>query len=417
LTSAQATSEPVRSQASGPKANIEDPLLTAATTTAALPKDSAPRTNRSAARIEPQPLAKLAAPQPSRVDGPRRTTAPGGTPDAGIRVPKTALPRPPTPRTASAPQLAITATSPEVYSTRFGAKKAEALDKFGGTAQTERAVQQGLRYLASIQNGDGSWGSKRKFHRKYGEVFVGKTGLCLLAFLGAGHTPASETEHTDVVRRAIKFLLESQEPESGHFGISSAYSHGISTYALAECYALTSDRSLRRPLQRAVAWIVAQQNTTRNPRNRGGWGYYSPRLEPEDNYARASVTAWQVMALESARLSGLDVADEVLAEAKRFLLNCWDGRNGYFLYNHEPSRLSSSWRTLPASTPASVFCLLLLGTAVDDDRIQQGLRYTTSRAPRAYRRYSDEDFVRQAKGNVYFWYYGSLACFLAGGDA
>ena len=28
----------------------------------------------------------------------------------------------------------------------------------------------------------------------------------------------------------------------------------------------------------------------------------------------------------------------------------------------------------------------------------------------------EEEFVLRAEGNVYFWYYGSLACFFAGGD-
>ena len=32
-------------------------------------------------------------------------------------------------------------------------------------------------------------------------------------------------------------------------------------------------------------------------------------------------------------------------------------------------------------------------------------------------RYGDDEFVLRGQGNVYFWYYGSLCCFLAGGDA
>ena len=75
-----------------------------------------------------------------------------------------------------------------------------------------------------------------------------------------------------------------------------------------------------------------------------------------------------------------------------------------------------SWRTLPASTPASVFCLLLLGESPRDYPIRAGLEYTVERAPRRYRRESDDAFVLRGAGNVYFWYYGSLACFLAGGD-
>ena len=75
------------------------------------------------------------------------------------------------------------------------------------------------------------------------------------------------------------------------------------------------------------------------------------------------------------------------------------------------------WRTLPASTPAGVFSLLLLGEDSADPRLRGALQFTTDRAPKSYRRGSEDDFVLRATGNVYFWYYGSLASFMAGGDA
>ena len=53
-----------------------------------------------------------------------------------------------------------------------------------GTAGCVRAaIQNGLRYLARIQNRDGSWGDRRAFDRKYGYAYVGKTALCVLAFV------------------------------------------------------------------------------------------------------------------------------------------------------------------------------------------------------------------------------------------
>jgi hypothetical protein len=38
------------------------------------------------------------------------------------------------------------------------------------------------------------------------------------------------------------------------------------------------------------------------------------------------------------------------------------------------------------------------------------------RLPRGYREGSDDEFVFDAVGNLYFWYYGTLAMFLRGGD-
>lgn len=49
--------------------------------------------------------------------------------------------------------------------------------------------------------------------------------------------------------------------------------------------------------------------------------------------------------------------------------------------------------------------------------VQAAVEFTVARRPEQYRRYDDDDFVLRGQGNVYFWYYGSLCCFLAGGDA
>ena len=48
--------------------------------------------------------------------------------------------------------------------------------------------------------------------------------------------------------------------------------------------------------------------------------------------------------------------------------------------------------------------------------MRTALDFIVDRRPRSYRTPTDDEFVLQAKGNVYFWYYGSLACLLAGGD-
>ena len=91
---------------------------------------------------------------------------------------------------------------------------------------------------------------------KYAHVAVGKTGLALLAFLGAGHTPTSSTPYSAHVARAIEFLVSIQDGSSGHFGDSSAYCHGIATYALAECLALTQDAALRGVADRVTVYQI-----------------------------------------------------------------------------------------------------------------------------------------------------------------
>lgn len=322
---------------------------------------------------------------------------------------------------AAAPERAPEPKEPErldhtPYRNRFGLAKEQALKEHGGDAKTEHAVDLGLAYLAGRQNAEGYWGDVEHYDDKYGYVSVGKSGLCLLAFLGKGHTPTSNTEHSAVAARAVQFLLDVQDAESGHFGWTSAYSHGIATYALAECYALTRMESLKQPIERAVAHILANQSKSRDPKRGGGWGYYNPQGSHFDAWARVSITSWQVMALESARLSGIEVPDQAFDAAKTFLTNAYDARRGCYRYSHDPNRLNSEYAVLPGSTPAALFALSLLGEDIAGDGFANARAFVRKRVPRAYRRASESAFVHDAAGNLYFWYYGTLATFRAGGS-
>ena len=79
-------------------------------------------------------------------------------------------------------------------SSRVGVRKVAALRKFGGTAQTERAVANGLAYLASRQRRHGGWGAMGELDVKYGEVAVGKSALVLLAFVLIQSSAVSATK-------------------------------------------------------------------------------------------------------------------------------------------------------------------------------------------------------------------------------
>ena len=238
----------------------------------------------------------------------------------------------------------------------------------------------------------------RRRDKKYGQVWLGKTGLCLLAFLGAGHTPESDTEYSEATAAAVQWLLDSQDPKTGAFGVTSSYGHGIATYALAECYGMTKDEALRLPVEAGLSWIARHQGPRRDQRNRGGWGYFSTEMKSEDSYARSSVTVWMVMAAESAKLSGIEVPKRILPGAKEMLLAAFDRSRGSFRYNHRPGRLSSLWPTLPASTPASAFALMLLGREAEDEEVRAALDYTIDRKPDRYARASQDEFRAAGQG-------------------
>ncbi len=218
------------------------------------------------------------------------------------------------------------------------------------------------------------------------------------------------------MERAIDFLLAVQDEGHGHFGYTSSYGHAIATYALAEAYALTADPRLREPLEHAVERIESEQLHSRDARIDGGWGYYYPDGRTYDRWPRVSVTVWQVMALESAQLGGIEVRSEVFDDAKDFLVKSWDRDHGAYRYSHDPSRLGGDYPILPGSTPAALFALSLLGEETDSNRYREARRFVLDRAPEEYRFRGNDNFVFRARGNLYFWYYGTLALFRSGGS-
>ena len=305
---------------------------------------------------------------------------------------------------------------PEIYAGRRGAAKQRALEEGGGSEATEASVLAGLRYLASKQRRNGAWGDGT-LHDKYGDRRAGKTGLALLAFLGAGHDGRREGEFKDTVSRGLDFLL-SEQRSNGHVGGGSSYSHGIATYALAEAWALAREPKLRRPLGKAVRRIIRAQHRG-GGRLDGGWGYfYADEERRFDSYPRLSVSAWQIMALASARLGGVGGLRSALDRAARFLEGAWDPGLDAFRYNHDPKWLRSGYPTLPGSSAAAVFALGLLDPSRDDELMAAGLRHILQRPPRfRWRRPPSRDFVTKAKGNLYFHYYAALALHRRGGRA
>jgi hypothetical protein len=121
------------------------------------------------------------------------------------------------------------------------------------------------------------------------------------------------------------------------------------------------------------------------------------------------------MALESAKIGGLDVPAAALEAARAFIVGSWDPNLGAVRYSHDPDRLNSSYPTLPGSTPAGLFVLSLAGEDISSDRFSAPRNYLLQRLPDGFRYTGEEDFVFRAQGNVYFWYYGSLALLRSGG--
>jgi len=284
---------------------------------------------------------------------------------------------------------------------REGTRRTALLQLFGGTKDTEGAVNRGLSWLARVQNSDGRW----ELHRGYDDpgqtglrTDTGATALALLCFLGAGETHL-QGKHRTVVSKALDWLKGVQKPngdlhDSEEFGRQPAfYAHGQATIALLEAYAMTRDDSLREPAERALQYIYNSQSEL------GGWRY-----QP-NSAGDLSVTGWQVMAMQTARMAGLEVPEAVLNRARAFLdtVSSEDGSR----YRYQPTDPLTN--ETAAMTAEGLLCRMYLGWPKDHPALQSGVEYLLK--PQHLPRW------REGERNVYHWYYATQVMHHLEGDA
>ena len=281
------------------------------------------------------------------------------------------------------------------YLQRLAEDRMSIVERKGGSAETERAVADALRWLAEHQSADGHWDG-REFDRRCGgcggetQIVANNamTGLALLAFLGSGHTHVSDGPYRSNVERAVRWLAARQKPNGDLRGAETMYSHGIATIALSEAYGMSGDASLSEPVRKAARFIDGARNT-----DEGGWRY-DPG-QPGDT----SVLGWQVMALKSATLNGIRVPAESFNAARRWLERVERGPvPGLYRYRAER-------KVTPSMTAEGMFTQQLLGRRRDDERMVNSAAYVLQHLP-------DWD-----EANTYYWYYATLALFQHQGDA
>lgn len=387
-----------------------------------------PKFNRSRART---PKAdKLGGVQRFQPDRTPRTPNPVPEPVVGVRrSTPTVFPKDGQQPNIITPNFApinpnVTANIPPTYRLRSLANRAEVAQKYGGTEESERAVEASLRWLAFHQSSAGYWDADgfsslcpnaAKCRGRAGLIGVDKdgvnrrnagiqadagvTGLSILAFLGAGYTH-EEGQYADQVDRAISWLIRSQR-EDGFLGgkatrYAQMYCHAIATYSLAEALGMQTDRTmddrLRKPLEKAVAFILDAQNRTD-----GGWRYV--RRQKSD----MSMFGWQLMALKSAEIARIKIPQANNDLMVKFLKDRSLGKDkGLAAYRH----LGEPYKPLPPTasmTAESLFCKQILGLARDNPQSLEAVAFLKQRLPN--RRSED----------IYYWYYGTLAMYQYGG--
>ncbi len=244
----------------------------------------------------------------------------------------------------------------------------------GATTLTEAAVARALRWLAKEQHGDGHWETREK---PWNHV---ETSLALLPFLGAGQTPTAGF-YKDTVSKGLRWLVTHQKPDGDLRGGTGEqpgmYGHGIAAIVLCDAYGLTGDEYLRGPAQRALDFVVTAQAKD------GGWRYHPG--QPGDT----SVVGWQLMALQSGRMSGLKVPDETLGLASHFLDTVSHEMGSRYAY--QPGN-----RATPTMTAEGLLCRMYLGWRKDDPGLTHGIQWLLQ-----------EHLPNRNESNAYYWYYAT----------
>ena len=212
---------------------------------------------------------------------------------------------------------------------------------YGGTANSELAVQEGLNWLARHQAPDGHWDNdclrarpggcceeKSTCSTSGGDHAMAHTGLALLAFQAGGHYYFNGQKYSEVVRRGLEWLVEHQQKDDGLYGQFNMYEHGMATFALADACATAVasqwdvDPRYRAAAEKAIRFIETHQKQD------GGWRYSPNRYEASDT----SVSGWQVLALEAAKEAKIEISPNCLQNAIAYFQTCEigdSGRTGY----------------------------------------------------------------------------------------
>ncbi len=309
----------------------------------------------------------------------------------------------PRPKSEVAPRrLADGKPVPDLYAGRSPDERKRRATKLGGSLQTEQAVEAALWWLAANQEPEGNWNPVRQgggqeqlilgHDRQNAGVNAdsGITGLALLAFLGAGHTHL-EGEHRDIVERGLEYLVRQQAGNGDLAGnarlFARMYCHAMASLALSEALATTGDPRLVGPVRRAVEYSLASQH-----RFDGGWRY-----RPGDE-GDMSQFGWQVMALRSARMGGVEIPGEASRLMRQFLERCSRGSHRG-LAGYQPGHPHT-----PTMTAEALLCRYFLEIDSEPQLITEASRYLL-----------DQKLPGQGEVNFYYWYYATLALFHVGG--
>lgn len=268
------------------------------------------------------------------------------------------------------------------------------------------------RVLSSEPDPNSDSGATDSADRFEGEPLhsVGVTSLAVLALVQSGNT-LTAGPHAESVQRGVKYLLRSQDLESGLFGKAVGttfhYDHALATYALSELCGTARSPSLGSRLALAAGYIQRARNPYRV------WRYSMPPTGDNDT----SVTTWMALALDSIRdkNAGIALPDEAFDAILHWIDDMTDPDTGVVGYTE---RGSPSARVSGVNdqfgleqTETLTAAALLVGLELGRDPLETpNMVRQTQRVLRTLTSEADEDGADAPKIFDALWlYYGTRA--------
>jgi hypothetical protein len=251
----------------------------------------------------------------------------------------------------------IAQDSPEFGPPRGATEEVRDPSPTSSDLEVQRAVDKGLKHLASIQSHEGSWSNDigNKLGNSYqrnidgiGKPHLGVTAICCMAFMAAGHMPDRGEYHINVAR-GLAFVLDNIDRDTGwisKFG-TRMYEHAFCSMFLAEVYGQTRDPVVLDHLRNAIRFIVESQN------KQGSWRYV-----PNQQDSDMSICVCQLQALRAAANVGVLVPKNAIEDAKDYVRKSY---NHY--YNSGSFKYQIDWddRSTFALTAAGIVALQSAG--------------------------------------------------------
>jgi len=284
--------------------------------------------------------------------------------------------------------LAAPADRKSNYELRNPLNRNRVLKRLGGSDETEKAIRLSLDWFTRTQEPEGFWDTKK--HGGASGHENASTGFAMLCYFGWGARHTEKGPYQKPMKKAVQWLI-SRVGEDGDLTAGNGqgmYDQGIATMALAEAYGMTKDPALLDPLRRAVGFIIRAQN------DKGGWRYKYNSRDSD-----TSVVGWQVMALTSARMSGLRVPEDPFIMAGKYLDSVSSGANGG-RYSYQGNKNPTETMTAEA-----MFCRQIMGVRPNAPMMGDSVSMIKINLPQA------------RKVNYYYWYYACLAMFQHQGPA